>query len=106
MFDCIFDECPENPKKCHLYWEMPWENTETGEQTIRKGCILSQHMGLPIVQVIVRSAHTASEQSSKVNNNLLNGLCNIGNIMIKEIQKNAELGTDNSEVPAKKRQDR
>lgn len=72
MFDCLFDVCPEDPKKCHLFWEMPWENTETGEQTIRKGCILSQRMGLPIVQAIVRAAHTSSEHATQARNSTEN----------------------------------
>lgn len=68
MFDCMFEECPKNPDKCHLFWRIPWENQESGETTIREGCILSQEMGLPIVQSIVRASHTASEHSSKARN--------------------------------------
>ena len=68
MFDCLFDECPENPKKCHLYWRVPWENKETGETTYKEGCILSQDMGWPLVQSIVRAAHISSEHASVARN--------------------------------------
>jgi isocitrate dehydrogenase len=66
MFDCILDKCPENPKKCHLWWRLP-EGDENGNPTgnIREGCILSQEMGWPIVKSILQSANRATEQSSK-----------------------------------------
>jgi hypothetical protein len=94
MFNCIFDKCPKNSEECHLWWEMPWENTESGEVRTRKGCILSQEFSLPIIQAIVRAAHTSSEESSKVNNNLLNGLVDIANIMVKEIRTQAAIEND------------
>lgn len=68
MFDCMLDECPRDTNKCHLWWEIPWENHQTGEVTFKKGCILSQEMGLPIVQSIVKAAHQASEHSSVARN--------------------------------------
>lgn len=74
MFDCMLDECPKNPEKCHLYWRIPWENQTTGETAIREGCILSQDMGLPIVQSMVRASHVASEHSSVARNTFENGV--------------------------------
>lgn len=68
MFDCLFDKCPKDQEQCHLWWEMPWENQETGEIRFKKGCILSQEMGLPIVQSIVRAAHVSSANASQANN--------------------------------------
>lgn len=72
-FNCIMDEkCPKHNEMeqngCPCWWQIPWENTETGEQTVKSGCILSQEMGLPIVQVIVRAAHVSSEHASKARN--------------------------------------
>jgi hypothetical protein len=64
----MFDSCPKDPKKCHLWWEIPWENQETGEVQFKKGCILSQQMSLPIVQTIVRAAHVSSEHASQARN--------------------------------------
>jgi len=91
MFDCMFDDCPQDARKCHLWWEMPWENSETGEIKTRKGCILSQEFSLPIIQILVRSSHVASEHTSKLNNNMINGLVDIANIMVKEIRQQAAL---------------
>jgi hypothetical protein len=73
MFDCMLDVCPQSSEKCHLWWEVPEENTETGEIRIKKGCILSQYMGLPIVQSIVRAAHVSSEHASKARNSFDSG---------------------------------
>ena len=73
MFECIFDQCPKDPEKCHLWWEMPWENQETGEVRTRKGCILSQEFSLPIIQSIVRAAHVSSEHASKARNSFDSG---------------------------------
>jgi len=74
MFDCMFDSCPKSSEKCACWWKIPWENQETGETTIREGCILSQEMGLPIVQSIVKAAHTASEHSSVARNTFDQGV--------------------------------
>jgi len=68
MFDCLLDKCPKDPEQCHLWWEYPIENEQTGEVVFKKGCILSQEMGLPIVQSIVRAAHTSSEHASQARN--------------------------------------
>lgn len=72
-FNC--KKCPESNGKngCPCFWEIPWENQETGEVAVRKGCILSQEMGLPIVQAIVRAAHVASEHASVVRNSIERG---------------------------------
>ena len=70
MFDCMFDECPKDEEKCHLWWEIPWENQETGEVKMKKGCILSQDMGWPLIQTIVKAAHVSSEHASKTNNSV------------------------------------
>lgn len=82
-FQCIFEKCPRHNDEenggCHLWWEIPWENNETGEITTRKGCILSQQMGLPIVQAVVRASHTASEHSSVARNAFENGVEKIQN---------------------------
>lgn len=72
-FNCMMDEkCPKhNDIKnggCPCFWEMPFENDETGEIKIKKGCILSQEMGLPIVQSIVRATNVSSEHASQMRN--------------------------------------
>ena len=67
-FNC--KKCPmrNDEEGCPMWWEIPWENQETGEIKMQKGCILSQRIGLPIVQSIVRAAHVASEHTSKMRN--------------------------------------
>lgn len=71
-FNCMLDKCPEN-NQCPCWWEIPWENEQTGEIKINKGCILSQEMGLPIVQSIVRAAHLSSEHASVARNSFESG---------------------------------
>jgi hypothetical protein len=72
-FNC--KKCPQKNDSdgCPCWWEMPWENQETGEIKTIKGCILSQEMGLPIIQVLVRSANVASEHASIVRNSVESG---------------------------------
>jgi hypothetical protein len=72
-FNC--KRCPQKsgPDGCPCWWEIPWENRETGEVRIIKGCVLSQEIGLPIVQVLVRSANIASEHASVVRNSMERG---------------------------------
>lgn len=89
-FQCILDKCPRHNDEgnggCHLWWEIPWESSETGEIVTRKGCILSQELGLPIVQSVVRAAHTASEHSSVARNSFEQGVVNIKNTVNKAIE--------------------
>lgn len=94
MFDCMLDKCPKDPEKCHLWWEIPWENQETGEVEFRRGCILSQEMGLPIVQSIVRAAHTASEHSSVARNSFENGV----NVLQETINNAIEYADNNKMI--------
>lgn len=80
-FQCILDKCPKHNNTenggCHLWWEIPWENSSSEEIITKKGCILSQEMGLPIVQSVIKAAHTASEHSSVARNSFENGVANI-----------------------------
>lgn len=96
-FQCMLDKCPRHNDMenggCHLWWEIPWENSDSGEIKTRKGCILSQEMGLPIVQSVVKAAHTASEHSSVARNSFENGVINIKNTVdyaIEYFEKNKE----------------
>jgi len=79
------EECPESPKKCHLYWKIPWENEQTGETKVRKGCILSQEMGLPIVQSIVRAAHVSSEHASQARNTVNDSVTRVQQLLFSKI---------------------
>jgi len=78
-FQCILDKCPQHNGDggCHLWWEIPWENQETGEVQFKKGCILSQDMGLPIVQTLVKSAHISSQHASQARNSFDNGFARL-----------------------------
>jgi len=96
-FNCMMDEkCPQHGNiesgGCPCFWEMPIENDQTGEISTKKGCILSQEMGLPIVQSIVRAAHVSSEHASQARNSFergFNRLNELAEIAIK--QKQTEL---------------
>ena len=74
-FQCILDKCPRQNGEngCVCWWEMPFENEETGEVQVRKGCVLSQEISLPIVQSVVRAAHVSSEHASKARNSFEKG---------------------------------
>jgi hypothetical protein len=93
-FQCMLDKCPKDSEQCHLWWEIPWENKETGEVQFKKGCILSQEISLPIIQDIVRSAHISSEHSSKLNNQIHDGFVRLGKLAVMARQKHEQL--DNS----------
>ena len=60
-FQCILDKCPRQNGEngCVCWWEMPFENEETGEVQVRKGCVLS--------------AHVSSEHASKARNSFEKG---------------------------------
>ncbi len=85
-FQCILDKCPKDSEQCHLWWEIPWENKDSGEISFKKGCIMSQQMGLPIIQDIVRSAHISSEHTSKLNNTMYDGFRSLAQIAIEHSQ--------------------
>jgi len=85
MFDCIFEDCPQDSNKCACWWELPWENEQTGETKIRKGCILSQEMGLPIVQSIVRAAHVSSEHASQARNTVNDSVTRVQQLLFSKI---------------------
>jgi len=87
----MLDKCPKHSDiengGCPCWWEMPFENEQTGEIKIQKGCILSQELGLPIVQSIVRAAHVASEHSSKARNSFEEGFRTLNTIAGIALQK-------------------
>lgn len=85
-FNC--KKCPEN-NSCPCWWEIPWENEQTGELKTKKGCILSQDMGLPIVQSIVRAAHTSSEHASQARNSFDRGFDRLNTLAEAAIQQRA-----------------
>lgn len=85
--------CPESSNRdgCPCWWEIPWENAETGEIQMRKGCILSQDIGLPIVQAVVRAAHIASEHASVVRNSFDNGFAQLNKLATIAIKQRNEV---------------
>jgi len=94
-FNCMmYEKCPQhgNVEKggCVCWWEIPWENSETGEIQFKKGCILSQEMGLPIVQSIVRAAHISSEHASQARNSFDEGFGRLNELAEIAVQKKLE----------------
>ena len=69
-FNC--KKCPQRNDEngCPLWWEIVWTN-DTGGQKVNKGCILSQEMGLPIVQTIVKDCVLAVKNSNEARNEII-----------------------------------
>jgi hypothetical protein len=107
MFNCIFEDCPKNSEKCHLWWEFPTEDEQGNSIGIKKGCALSQQIGFELIKVAVRAAHGAHEQSSKAmneaaktNDNLLNGMAQVGTIILDRLEKGLPDGRHSSDTAA------
>lgn len=95
-FQC--KKCPESNGHdgCPCWLEIIIENDETGHKKVEKGCFFQT---VPLMMLdCIQAANQATEQSSKVNNNLINGLCDVGNIMMQEIYKNAQIEQNDSQV--------
>src|SRR6056297_237492 len=83
-FSC--KKCPGNSGEdgCPCWIELICTNDQTGETKTEKGCYF-QLMPKLMLEV-VKAANQSTEQASKVNNNLMSGLVDMGNSLMQRLE--------------------